>query len=138
MRQERKKPQFDCYFKAIAYRVGQIDTLAHEYLNTFEFFPNDAICERIWNAALSKFEGSTKKWDDETLPEWVLLTMDGRMPYACESRNGSLFYSLAFSPASRDAHLRNLLEIAEGRTAKELEFPVMAEKEVCAALCGML
>ena len=114
------------YFASIAERVAVIDKLANEYLSKFEFIPNDAIMDRIHAAAWKIFK--EKNEDFQAVPDWVASTVDGWMPYTGGSRNGSIFFALAFSPVSQDAHLRNLLERAEGRETKELDFPVIAEQ----------
>jgi len=116
------------YFQAIAFRVEEIDRLANAYLSKFDFLSNDQIMERVHTAAWKIFKEHNEDWN--SVPEWVASTCDGWMPYASVSRNGSIYHALAFSMPSQDAHLRNLLEIAEGRETKELDFPVMAEKDV--------
>lgn len=116
------------YFQAIAFRVEQIDELANAYLKKFEFLPNDQIMDRIHAAAYKIFKDKNEDWG--AVPDWVSSTMDGWMPYTPGSRNGSLYHSIALSLPSQDAHLRNLLEIAEGRETKELDFPIMAEEDI--------
>lgn len=117
------------YFAAIRERADQITKMAQEYLDRLEFLPNDVVMDRIWQAAQKIFEANGGDNGDWTkLPEWVANTMDGWMPYSGVPRNGSLHFSLGFSPTSQDAHLRNLLEIVEGRETEELDFPVVAEK----------
>ena len=116
------------YFEQINKRVEELDALGEEYLAKLDFLPNDVIMDRIHAAAYKIFTGAKEDW--KAVPEWVASCMDGWIPYSGGSRNGSLFHALALSVVSRDAHLRNLLEIAEGRETKELEFPVMAEAPI--------
>ena len=114
------------YFKMISDRADELTRLANDYLNKFDFLTNDEICQKIYKKAWELFKQADENFN--AIPEWVALTVDGWMPYTCRSRNGSLHYTLGFSPASQDAHLRNLLEIAEGRETKELPFPVVCEE----------
>lgn len=117
------------YFDAIVHRCEQLDALGQAYLDKFDFIPSDEMAERIWNAAKVLFDAAGEDWDK--IPEWAATCMDGYVPYTPGGRrNGSIYYALGFSIVSRDAHLRNLLEIAEGRTTEELDFPVLAEKEI--------
>jgi hypothetical protein len=124
----------DCYFKAIEIRIAEIDRLAEDYLNKFEFIPNPDIINRLFDIATNLFEKSGKNWN--AIPEWAANMLDGWIPYA-PSKNGSLYYALGWSCLSADAHLRNLLERVEGREINELDFPVLAEKEVVNQLCGL-
>ena len=123
------------YFEAISIRCEELDKLGEEYLSKFEFLDNEEVCNRIWKAANAIFKAKNEDWD--AVPEWVASTLDGGIPYAGNSRNGSIYYSLGLSVVSRDAHLRNLLEIAEGRETEELSFAVLAEKEIVNKYCGL-
>lgn len=115
------------YFESITEACDELDRQGNEYIDRFDFIPNDEICKRIWNAANKIFKDSGEEWN--LVPEWVANTMDGWMPYANIPRNGSLFFSLGFSCVSQDAHLRNLLEIAEGRETKWLDFDCLVDKD---------
>jgi hypothetical protein len=112
------------YFTQVKNRCDELDKLANAYLAKFEFLPNDQVMDRIHAVAFKIFKDANEDWD--AVPEWVASCMDGWMPYTGYS-NGSLHFALGFSVASQDAHLRNLMEIAEGRETKELDFPVVAE-----------
>lgn len=116
------------YFEEIRKSVEEIDKLANAYLDKFEFISNEEMGDRIHAAAYKIFKGANEDWN--SIPDWVASCMDFHVPYMSVSQNGSIFYALAFSCTSRDAHLRNLLEIAEGREEKELDFPVVAPNPV--------
>jgi hypothetical protein len=113
------------YFDELAEAATRLDEQGQKYLDGLPFVPNDECAKRIYVAAERVFQKAQEDWD--AVPEWVAAVMDGWMPYYHERRNGSLNHLLGSSVVSRDAHLRNLLEIAEGRTAIELDFPVTAE-----------
>lgn len=113
------------YFKAIAKRADELNELGNAYLKTLPFMSNDIICERLWKLAYEIFDE-----DKDDNPDWVVSTVDGCIPFASQSRNGSIYYSLGFAVAAQDARLRNLLELVEGRTTEELTFPTLAEKEI--------
>ena len=70
--------------------------------------------ERIHKAAFELFKISGENWD--AIPDWAATVVEGGMPYYGVPRNGSLKFTLGFSVVSQEAHLRNLLERAEGRT----------------------
>ena len=116
------------YFKAITTRCEELDKLGQAYLDRFEFLPNDQVLDRIWAKAWELFEAAGK--DFKKIPEWAASAVDGHIPYSAPPRNGSLYYLMGWSVVAQDAHLRNQLEIAEGRETKELDFPVLAEKEI--------
>lgn len=122
------------YFQIIAEECSKLDILAQEYLDRFEFLPNDQICDRIYQRARAIFIENNEDFDK--VPDWVASIMDGWFPYTSKGKNGSLYYSLGYSVVSQDAHLRNLLERAEGREEKELEFPVAVDKVVVEAKLG--
>ena len=90
---------------------------------------------RIWKIAADLFAQHKENWDN--LPEWAANVIDNGVPYCSSPKNGSLFYSLGYSVVSRDAHLRNLLEIAEGRETQELNFPVVVDKEIVDKRAGL-
>lgn len=104
-------------------------------MDKFEFIPNEEICSRIYNKALELFTMADEDWDK--IPEWAAYVMDGYIPYSTKSHNGSIFHALGFSCVSQDAHLRNLLEIVEGRETKELDFPIIVDKKVVAKRAGL-
>src|SRR5262245_49887817 len=112
------------YFTDLANASRELDQKAQAYLDQFKFLPNDIIINRIIDAAKDLYERVDGDWDQ--LPDWAAAVMDGHIPYT-DYKNGSIGFALGFSVVSRDAHLRNLLEIAEGRTSVELDFPVVAE-----------
>lgn len=122
------------YFKQLVAGAETLDAKADAYMASKPFLPNDEVIDRIWAVCLrlfkehgGRYEGDTMvfadlAWDD--LPWWAAQSLDGWMPFVGESKNGSLAYALGHSAASRDAHLRNIMEIAEGRETEELTFPV--------------
>lgn len=112
------------YFEQLTKRCNQLNEKGNAYLDTLPFLPNDEVCDRIYKAAQRIFQEANEDW--ESIPDWVASAMDGWIPYAALPKNGSLHYSLGWAVASQDAHLRNLLERAEGRETKELNFPVLA------------
>lgn len=122
------------YFTELKEGAEQLDALAEVYMEDKEFLPNDAVMDRIWEACLRLFkkhggyyDGGHLRFDRldwDRLPWWAAQTLDGWMPYSSVPRNGSLGFALGYSPASMDAHLRNILEIAEGREHRELDFPI--------------
>lgn len=115
------------YFAAIAYRASELDALGEAYLSGLPFLPDDEVVERIVNAAYRLFEESGE--DRDAIPKWAASCVDGWIPGQPPS-NGSLYYALGWSIVSQSAHVRNLLERAEGRETKELPFPILAEHEV--------
>lgn len=122
------------YFEAITFRREQIDKLAQDYLDKFEFISNPDILEELWKIANDLFEKANKDWG--AIPEWAANFLDGWIPYA-PSKNGSLYHALGVSVVSADAHLRNLFERVKGRETKELDFPILAEKEIVNKLAGL-
>jgi len=125
------------YFEAITYRVSEIDKMAQAYLDKFEFLSNEDILQRLWEIANNEFDKIGRDWNKiDLIPEWIGDFLDGWIPYA-PSKNGSLYYSMGYSVISADAHLRNLLERAEGRERNELDFGVLAEKEIVNKLSGL-
>lgn len=116
------------YFEAISFRCSQIDDLASNYLSRLPFLSNEEVLDRLWVKACEIWESNGKEFNQKS-PEWVENWMDGWPPYSTPN-NGSLYFSLGWSLVSQDAHLRNLLERAEGREKEELNFPILAEKEV--------
>jgi len=125
-------------FAAISFRCQQIDALAQAYLDKLEFMSNDAVLERLFEIAKKMFkEKCNDDWNQcDKIPDWASNFLEGWTPYA-PSRNGSLYYSLGVSVVSTDAHLRNLLERAEGRETKELDFPILAERKIVDKLSGL-
>lgn len=115
------------YFKALTEECEKLDDLGQKYLDKFEFLPNDQIAERIFRVAKRLLQEANDDWNK--IPEWAAMCLDYGVPYTQRSKNGSIFYALGFSCVSQDAHLRNLLEIAEGRETKELDFPVVVNKK---------
>lgn len=124
------------YWEAIAIRVAELDSLAQTYLDKFEFVTNDEMLQRIWDAANQSLINHND--DFNAIPEWAANVLEGGLSFYCNpSKNGSIYYALALSVVSKDAHLRNLLERAEGRETQELEFAIIAEKEIVDKLCGL-
>jgi hypothetical protein len=126
------------YFAAISFRCNQLDEMGQKYLDKFEFLSNDAILNRLWKIAQKLFKDKCNEdWAQiDKIPDWAGNYLDGWIPYA-PSRNGSLFYSMGYSVVSCDAHLRNLLERAEGREKNELDFPVVVEHDIVDKLSGL-
>lgn len=121
------------YFSAIVKRANELEELGKEYLSPLPFIPNEDVGDRIYNAVLKIWD---KTEDKDSLPDWIHTAYyDGYIPYGIECRNGSIYYSLGFSPTAKDAKLRNLLEIVEGREEKELDFSCVAEKEIVEKYC---
>ncbi len=110
-------------FKQVTEACNELDRKGQVYLDSLPFISNDESIDRIFNRARAIFTEANEDFD--TVPEWVAQTMDYYIPYAIPgSSGGSIMAAMAHSITSQDAHLRNLLEIAEGRTSKELDFPV--------------
>lgn len=116
------------YFQELVSGCDELDRKGQAYLDSLPFLPNDEVKQRIHNKAVEIFNAANEDWD--AVPEWVSQTMDGHIPYGVLPTNGSLYFAMAFSVVSMEAHLRNLLEIAEGRETKELDFPVIVPKPV--------
>lgn len=112
-------------FQKIRESGERLDRLGQEYLDRFEFLDNLTVCLRIAQAC-ERWRG----FPVEVLP-WFMESVlwDDWMPYCHTPHNGSLHFSLGYSVVSRDAHLRNLLEIVEGRETRELDFPVIEKLE---------
>lgn len=125
------------YFDSIAKRVQEIDDQAQEYLNHFKFIPSDEMAKRIWKNAWAAFRAAGEDW--EKCPEWAASVIDMGVPFTPDygNRDGSLYATLALSLASRDAHLRHLFEMSEGRASGYLGFPVMAEREIVNKYSGL-
>ena len=104
---------------------NKLDILGKAYLDKFDFIANDDMAQRLAEISWRLFEESGKDWD--SIPWWAANIQDGWMPFYHPPKNGSLHYSLGFSMVSQEAHLRNLLEIAEGREKKELDFPLICD-----------
>ena len=138
MKQKIESQPLMNYFAAILFRTNQIDELAQAYLNKFEFMPNDQILDRLWDIANAEFKTKCNEdWNQcDKLPEWMQSYLDGWTPYA-PPKPGSLYSTLSYSCVSNDAHLRNLLEQAEGRETNGLEFPVCAEHSIVNKLTGI-
>ena len=115
------------YFTALTEECEVLNKKARAYLDTLPFISNQECMNRIFKRAAEIFEEANEDWG--AVPEWVADTMDGWMPYSGVPQNGSMYFSLGFSPVSLDAHLRNLLEIAEGRETKELDFDIVVNKD---------
>jgi hypothetical protein len=121
------------YLDAITKRAEELDVLAREYLDSLEFIDNQEVMNRIFSAAERIFKQNNEDWDK--IPEWAASTLDYHIPFSKIPSNGSLYFMMGFSSISMDAHLRNLLEIAEGRTEKELDFEVIADKSIVESYC---
>jgi hypothetical protein len=118
------------YFAAISARCAELNEAGQRYLDQFDFIPNDEILQRIWD----------KAWEIDAQPgenpEWVDMTCDNCIPFGSVPNNGSIYYSLGWAETANDACLRNLLEIAEGRTTEELDLATLAEKEIVESYCS--
>lgn len=133
MKTEKKESNI---FVRIAEGAEEITCKAEAYLEGKEFLANDDVRDRIWQASLKLFEQhggsfsgkerylSYENLDWDALPWWAAQTLDGWMPYSQPPTKASLGHLLGYSPESQDAHLRNIMEIAEGRETDELDFPV--------------
>lgn len=116
-------------FHGLIQRGEELDRLGAAYLEKLPFLTSQETAERLHIAAMRIFEAANREW--YAVPDYVAMIADGVMPYFHPPRNGSLHFTLGFSVTSQEAHLRNLLEIAEGRESAFLDFPVVAELEVC-------
>jgi len=112
-------------FDQIRKEAEELDRKAKEYLDSVPFMSTDRCMRKIYIKAKQIFDESGEDW--ENIPEWVALTMDGWMPYSTIPNNGSIGFSLGFSVLAMEANLRHLVEIAEGRTDKELDLDVLAQ-----------
>lgn len=108
------------YLQQLMDGADELSAKGEAYLRNLPFLPNNEVAERIFKRAWEIFKASGEDFD--AVPDWVASSVDGTVPYASESRNGSLAYLMGYSPEARDARLRNLLEIAEGRETQELDF----------------
>ncbi len=116
------------YFEALNKEVEKLDALSNSYMNGKTFIPSDEMAGRVYVRAEQLFDEAKGDWDK--LPWWASEALDGWVPFTPVDRPGSLFRTLSLSVAARDARLRNLLEIAEGRETQELDFPVRVIQEV--------
>lgn len=113
------------YFSDLSKKCDELNALGQAYLDSLPTIPNDEVVNRIMTRAHQIFEENNEDWDK--IPEWVGFVLDGHVPYSLPPKDGSINALLGHSMVSQEAHLRNLLEIAEGRTTEELTFPVRAE-----------
>lgn len=113
------------YFAALVEKASKLDELANKYLENFKPMSNEEAVNRIHKAAQELLKEAGENFDQ--LPDWAAESLDGHVPYSTIPKNRSLGFTLGFSIASQEAHLRNLLEIAEGRTTQHLSFPVVAK-----------
>ena len=113
------------YFVQIMEECEKLDEKADAYLSKLPFMPNDDVAERLHKAAWKQFKDAGEDWG--AIPDWVADIVDGHMPYYGIPHNGSILFSLGFSVASQEAHLRNLMEIAEGRETEMLDFPTVVK-----------
>lgn len=114
------------YFKAISIECDKLTEEGQKYLDQFDFLTVDQMADRIWEAYLDKFQEVNEKWED--LPEWAQDCIDG-VPYCAPPRNGSIHFLLGYSPTAQEACLRNLLEIAEGRTTEVIDLSYIVDKD---------
>lgn len=113
------------YFSELARCAKELDVLAETYLARLPEITDDDVAERLWSIAHTTFpDPEAIGW--ENLPAWAESILDYHMPFYGPTRDGSLGHSLGSSLRSREAHLRNLLEIAEGRETEYLTFPCCA------------
>jgi len=111
------------YFAAISKRADELTVLGQEYLDALPFMSNEDVGQKIWDKAIEIDES------DGENPEWVDEALDGFIPYYGVPRNGSIYFSLGFSPTAQDALLRNFMEHLLNQT-EELKFPCLAEKDI--------
>ncbi len=123
-------PHLD-YSEAIKRRADYLNTLGAAYLARLPFLDNQTVLERLWESTNLREERG------DALQDWEESFLDGWIPYA-PSSNGSLYYSLRRAEISCDAHLRNLLEVSEGRERDYLPFAAVAEKDVVREWAGLL
>lgn len=119
------------YFQAIVHRANELDNLGLNYLKDLPFMSNDSILELLYDKACKMFNECNEDWDK--IPDWAATLLDNGILYG-SFRSGSLYKTLGFSVVSNDAHLRNLLERVEGRTDKELDFEIIADKKIVESL----
>jgi hypothetical protein len=110
-------------FAEISASAERLNERGQAYLDRLPFLDNDTVIDRILAAMPTPLE-----WVNEQIE-------DGGMPYAVMPRNGSLHFVIGFSVVSRDAHLRNVMEIAEGRETDELDFPTIEPLDEIVARC---
>jgi len=121
------------YFNAIIKRADELNQQAQEYLDGLELISNLECIERIDKKAQEIWDEAKKQYGEDVwdhVPSWVADIMDCWFPYTNVPKDGSIYFSLGFSPVALDANLRKLLEHAEGRTENIDPFPLVAEKEI--------
>ena len=109
------------YFGLLSWKCDRLTEKAQKYLDSLPPISNDDCIQGIWEKAQEIFAKNDEDFDK--VPWWVADTMDYHMPYTNIPKDGSLGFSFGFSIVSFEAHLRNLLEIAQNRETKELDFP---------------
>ena len=113
------------YFQVLIDNCEKLNEQGQAYLDTLPFIPSDEVAERIYKKGMEIFHAANEDWS--AVPEWVKTVADGFVPYSEAPRNGSLRYALGWAMVSQEAHLRNLLERAEGRTTEKLDFEILAD-----------
>ena len=122
------------YFEELARRAELLSDRGQEYLDGFSFMANEKIISAVVDKIYSKYGlpeefivWQSFDWNQATGLEQSIL--DGWFPYAGIPKNGSLRFSLGFSPVANDANLRNVYEhIVNG--AKLLDLPIIADVDV--------
>mgnify|MGYP003975297233 FL=1 len=112
-------------FTWIGKESDKLTKKANKYLSKLPEISNQDVADKLAKISFKLFKEAKEDW--RAIPWWAGDIMDGHMPYWGVPRNGSLHYSLGFSMSSQEAHLRNLLEIAEGRESKELDFSLICD-----------
>lgn len=115
-------------FQRLIDRENEITNLANEYLSKYEEISEEKMAKAIWKKGWEIGKEIVKNGGD--CPSWVECICDGYIPYYHKgTRNGSIYFMLAFSLASNDAHFRNLYEHVVNGESLGLPFPVLAERK---------
>lgn len=129
MRKTTKKQPEQNLFARLAEECAKLDEKGQAYLDRFEFLTVSQMADRVWDATAKAYHerGVNASGDWSAMPDWAQCGMleDGIVPYTEPPRNGSLHVLLGYSMVSAEAHLRNLLERAEGRETAPLDFGIL-------------
>jgi len=124
------------YFRELTRRCDELGETAEAYLAELPDLGLSCceMAQRIWLIAQERLAAAPEGTDH---PWWVESISEGHMPFVGTPDRASLAVHMGFSIEAQEAHLRNLLEIAEGRAALDssLAFPIIAKisKEEVAA-----
>lgn len=114
------------YFEFILNESEKLTQKGNEYLEKLPLMHNDEVAKKIYEHAKRIYDEK----GDEGSPDWVLEALDGYIPYYAIPKNGSLYFTFAFSPSAQEAKLRNFLEVLEGRECDFLDFDCIVSKEL--------